>query len=136
MKESRIIKGFMSILDLKNSRMSVNRVMALLELPEIKEKFGISESEIEILERWIKKTNIRIDENSESEVQILRSILDDMSKKEELSGFDKSIKIEVVKFYLGGHFSSASSIFTGIFYKQQQVVQLLLREFYRKHKNV
>jgi len=199
MKESRIIEGFMSILDLKNSRMSVNRVMALLELPEIKEKFAISESEIEILERWIKNTNIRwgIDaehrrklglpvfsentwkagierlllgyampgfgckmfsgilpydhieggevktlgkfigfldrlinsvdslnqartlsgwskvfsdiveqffapeQDSESEIQILRSILDDMSKKEALSGFDKSIKIDVAKSFIG-----------------------------------
>ena len=199
MKESRIIEGFMSILDLKNSRMSINRVMALLELSEIKEKFGISESEIEILERWIKETNIRwgIDaehrrklglpvfsentwqaglkrlllgyampgfgrkmfsgilpydhieggevrtlgkfmqfleqlinivdslgrartlsgwsmifsdiieqfftpeQDSEPEIQILRGILDDMSKKEAISGFDKSINIEVSKSYLG-----------------------------------
>ncbi|MBW2603282.1 MAG: exodeoxyribonuclease V subunit gamma [Deltaproteobacteria bacterium] len=199
-KESRIIEGFMSILDLKNSRMSVNHVMALLELSEIKEKFDISESEIEILERWIKETNIRwgIDaehrrklglpgfsentwkagikrlllgyampgfgckmfsgilpydhieggevktlgkfigfldrlikhvdslnqartlsgwskvfsdiieqffiqeQDSEPEIRILRSILDDMSKKEAFSGFDTSIKIEVAKSYLGG----------------------------------
>jgi len=200
MKESRIIEGFMSILDLNNSRMSVNRVMTLLELNEIKEKFGISESEIVILERWIRETNIRwgIDaehrqkiglpvfsentwkagierlllgyampgfgckmfsgilpydhiegsegkslgkfieflerlinsvdsfnqartlsawsqvfsdiieqffapeQDSEPEIHILRSILEDMSKKQVLSGFDKSIKIEVAKSYLRG----------------------------------
>jgi exodeoxyribonuclease V gamma subunit len=198
MKESRIIEGFMSILDLNNSRMSVNRVMALLELPEIRENFDISESEIEILERWIIETNIRwgIDEehrrriglpvfsentwkagmerlllgyampgfesklfsgilpydhiegseaktlgkfiefldrlfnsvvsfnqvrtlsgwsqffsdiieqffapeqDSEPELHILRTILEDMPKKETLSGFEKTIKIEVVKSYL------------------------------------
>ena len=200
MKESRVIEGFMSILDLDNSRMSVNCVMALLELPEIQEKYGISETEIETLERWVKETNIRwgIDaehrrkiglpvysentwkagierlllgyampgfgckmfsgilpydhieggeaktlgkfigfldrlinsvdslnqartlsgwskvfsdiieqffvpeQDSEPEIQILRSILEDMSKKEALSGFDKSVKIEVAKSYLGG----------------------------------
>jgi exodeoxyribonuclease V gamma subunit len=199
-KESRIIEGFMSILDLNNSRMSVNRVMTLLELPEIKEKFDISESEIEIIERWIRETNIRwgidadhrrriglpvfsentwkagierlllgyampgfeskmfsgilpydhiegseaktlgkfiefIDrlfnsvdsfnqartlsgwsqyfsdiieqffapeQNSEPEIHILRSILEDMPKKEALSGFEKTIKIEVAKSYLEG----------------------------------
>jgi len=199
-KESRIIEGFMAILDLNNSRMSVNRVMALLELSEIKEKFNISESEIEILERWIKETNIRwgIDEehrrriglpafsentwkagierlllgyampgfeskmfsrilpydhiegseaktlgkfiefidrlfnsvdsfnqartlsgwsqffsdiieqffapeqDSEPELHILRNILEDMPKKEALSGFEKTIKIEVVKSFLWG----------------------------------
>jgi exodeoxyribonuclease V gamma subunit len=200
MNESRIIEGFMSILDLENSRMSVTRVMALLELPEIKEKFGISEPEIDILERWIKDTNIRwgIDgehrrklglpvfsentwkagierlllgyampgfgckmfsgilpydhieggevktlgkfigfldrlinsvdslyqartlsgwhqvlsdiieqfftpgQDSEPEIRILRGILDDMSKKETISGFDKPLKIEVVKSYIRG----------------------------------
>ncbi|HSQ86581.1 MAG TPA: exodeoxyribonuclease V subunit gamma, partial [Desulfobacterales bacterium] len=199
-KESRIIEGFMAILDLNNSRMSVNRVMALLELSEIKEKFNISESEIEILERWIRETNIRwgIDEehrrriglpvfsentwkagierlllgyampgfeskmfsgilpydhiegseaktlgkfiefidrlfnsvdsfnqartlsgwsqffsdiieqffapeqDSEPELHILRNILEDMPKKEALSGFEKTIKIEVVKSFLWG----------------------------------
>ena len=199
-KESRIIEGFMAILDLNNSRMSVNRVMALLELSEIKEKFNISESEIEILERWIRETNIRwgIDEehrrriglpvfsentwkagierlllgyampgfeskmfsgilpydhiegseaktlgkfiefidrlfnsvdsfnqartlsgwsqffsdiieqffapeqDSEPELHILRNILEDMPKKEALSGFEKPIKIEVVKSFLWG----------------------------------
>jgi len=198
MKENRIIDGFMSILDLRHSRMSVNRVMALVELPEIQKKIGISESEIEILERWIKETNIRwgIDaehrrklglpvysentwkagierlllgyampgfgrkmftgilpydhiegaevetlgkfieflerlinsvdsldqartlsdwsqvfldiieiffsqeEDLEPEIQILRRILDDISKKEALSGYDKPIMIDVVKSLL------------------------------------
>jgi exodeoxyribonuclease V gamma subunit len=58
-KESRIIEGFMSILNLKGSRMGVNRVMALFELPGLKEKFGITESEIETFERWIDETHIR-----------------------------------------------------------------------------
>jgi len=58
-KESRIIEDFMSILDLKSSRLGVTRVMALLESASIKEKFGLTESDIEIAERWIKETNIR-----------------------------------------------------------------------------
>jgi exodeoxyribonuclease V gamma subunit len=58
-KESRIIEGFMSILNLKGSRMGVNRVMAVFEVPGIKEKFGIAESEIEVFEHWIDETHIR-----------------------------------------------------------------------------
>jgi len=57
--ESRIIQGFMSILDLKGSRLGTTRVMAVLESEGIKEKFGLTESDIEIIERWIKETNIR-----------------------------------------------------------------------------
>ncbi|MGA9177319.1 MAG: exodeoxyribonuclease V subunit gamma, partial [Desulfobacterales bacterium] len=59
MTESRIIKGFFSILDLRNTRMGVNHVMALLEVPEIRENIDISEAEIETVERWIRETNIR-----------------------------------------------------------------------------
>ncbi len=58
-KQSRIIDGLMSILDLKNSRLGVASVMALMELSEIRDTFGLSESEIEIAERWFKETHIR-----------------------------------------------------------------------------
>jgi len=58
-KESRIIEGFLSILDLKGSRLGTTRVMALLESAGIKERFDLSESDIEIAERWIKETHIR-----------------------------------------------------------------------------
>ncbi len=58
-KESPIIQGFLSILDLKGSRLGTTRVMALLESEGIKERFGLSEPDIEIAERWIKETNIR-----------------------------------------------------------------------------
>jgi len=197
-KESRVIDGFMSILDLKDSRLGAISVMALLESPSIKEKFGLADSDIEIAERWIKETNIRwgidaesrrkkglpgfsentwkagidrlllgyampgfdrqmfsgilpydhiegdevkvlgkflkfldlvftcidsldqvrtlsgwhttlgeileqffaLDEDAEQEIRVLRQILDDMSKQESLSGFDKLIEIEVVRSYL------------------------------------
>ncbi|MBW2321730.1 MAG: exodeoxyribonuclease V subunit gamma [Deltaproteobacteria bacterium] len=197
-KESPIIEGFMSILDLKGSRLGTTRVMALLESAGIKEQFGLTESDIEIVERWIKETNIRwgidadfrrelglpgfsentwkagiqrlllgyampgmdrklfsgilpydpveggdvkilgkflnfldrvfhcigsldrprtlsdwrgklieileafftSDEDSEREIQVLRRILDEMLRAEELSGFDRPIQIEVVKSFL------------------------------------
>ncbi len=58
-KESRIIDGFMSILELKDSRLGATRVMGLLESTGIKERFGLIDSDIEIAERWIKETHIR-----------------------------------------------------------------------------
>jgi len=197
-KESRIIEGFLSILNLKGSRFGATRVMALLESAGIKERFGLTESDIEIAERWIKETNIRWgmdadfrrelglpgfsentwkagierlllgyampgldrnlfsgilpydpieggevkilgkfldfldrvftcigsldsprtlsewhvklveiledffapDEDSEQEIQVLRRILDTLSRTEELSGFDGPVEIEVVKCFL------------------------------------
>ncbi|MFC1811837.1 exodeoxyribonuclease V subunit gamma [Thermodesulfobacteriota bacterium] len=65
-KESRVIDGLMSIFELKESRMGVNRVMGLLESPGIKEKFGLTESDIETVSRWIKASDIRWGIDAES----------------------------------------------------------------------
>ena len=68
-KENRVINGFLSLLDLKDSRFGVAQVMALLGSPGIKEKFGLSESDIEIAERWISDTNIRWGLDAENRVK-------------------------------------------------------------------
>jgi exodeoxyribonuclease V gamma subunit len=54
-----LIDGFFSFLDLKGSRFSATRVMRLLEAPGVKEKFGLSPTDIENIERWIRDTRIR-----------------------------------------------------------------------------
>jgi exodeoxyribonuclease V gamma subunit len=58
-KESRIIETFLSVLDLKDSRLGVSSIMALLESPAIKAKFDLTDSDIELVEFWIRETNIR-----------------------------------------------------------------------------
>ncbi|MBU0987909.1 MAG: exodeoxyribonuclease V subunit gamma, partial [Proteobacteria bacterium] len=58
-RESRIIEGFLSLLNLPGSRFSVPQVMALLEIPGVKENFDLTESDIALVENWIKATNIR-----------------------------------------------------------------------------
>ncbi len=57
--QSRLIDGFFSFLDLKGSRFSATRVMRLLESPGVKEKFGLSQTDTENIERWIRDTRIR-----------------------------------------------------------------------------
>lgn len=197
-KESRIVDGFLSILDLPVSRISTTDVAALLEVPGIKEKFDLSPADMDKVEHWIKTTNIRwgidaqsrhelglpgfsentwktgierlllgyalpgknrrmfsgilpyddieggdvkalgnflefldrlfnslktlqqehslatwntilvdilkqffdVDEESEREIQLLRRLLDDLAKNQELTGFDTAVAIEVVKSYL------------------------------------
>ena len=47
---------------------------------------------VEILEQFFAS-----DEDSEREIQVLRSIMDEISKTEKLSGFDGLMEIEVVK---------------------------------------
>ena len=206
-KESRFTDGFMSILDLKNSRFGAARILSMLELPGIKEKFGLAESDIEIIGRWIRDTRIRwginvesrsklglpgfyentwkagierlllgyampghgkdmfckilpydniegkevailgkfleflqslfacaddldrpqtltgwhktlvdileqfflSDDNVQQEIQLIRRILDDMVVKEELSGFNKKIELDIVSSYLGNRLECENS---------------------------
>ncbi len=65
-KESRVIDGFLSILDLKDSRLGITQIMALLEFPGVKEKFNLSQSDIEIVEHWIRDIRIRWGLDSEN----------------------------------------------------------------------
>jgi len=58
-KESGIIDGFLSILDLKESRFKVSQVVSVLEYPGVKEKFGLNESDLEKIRGWIRDTRIR-----------------------------------------------------------------------------
>jgi exodeoxyribonuclease V gamma subunit len=57
--QSRIIETFLALLDLKGSRLGVSSIMALLESSAVKDKFDLTESDLELVEWWIKKTNIR-----------------------------------------------------------------------------
>lgn len=58
-KESGVIDGFLSILDLKESRFRVSRVVSMLEYPGVKERFGLLESDVEKIRGWVRDTRIR-----------------------------------------------------------------------------
>ncbi|MFC1857301.1 exodeoxyribonuclease V subunit gamma [Thermodesulfobacteriota bacterium] len=64
-RESRIIDGFLSLLDLRGSRFGAAQVLGLLQISGIKEKFGLTESDAALIERWIKETHIRWGLNAE-----------------------------------------------------------------------
>ena len=68
-RENRMIDGFLALLDFADSRFGVLQVLGLLEFAGIKERFGLVESDLKIIEHWIKDTRIRwgIDKNSRLE---------------------------------------------------------------------
>ena len=68
--QSRLIDGFLSLLDVKGSRLSAAQVMRLLESPGVKEKFGLDDADIEIVERWIRDTRIRWGIDNQSRQQL------------------------------------------------------------------
>ena len=57
--ENLVISGFMTLLDLKDSRMTAAQIMGLLEILPIREKLDLHPSELEILRNWVKDTHIR-----------------------------------------------------------------------------
>ncbi len=57
--ESALIDTFFSILELSNSRFSVNKVLAVLETEAVQRRFGLNATDLDLIRRWIKKTGIR-----------------------------------------------------------------------------
>ena len=64
--ESQIIKGFFTLLDIAGSRFEAAQVVRLLEFPGIKERFGLVDTDLQIIERWITDTQIRWGIDAES----------------------------------------------------------------------
>ncbi len=56
---SGIIDTFLRILDLAGTRLPVTSVVAVLEDPSVRQRFDLSESDLELITGWIRKTNIR-----------------------------------------------------------------------------
>lgn len=57
--ESRIIDTFLSLLDLKSERITAPQVLAILEVPSVHTSFGISESDVDLITKWISEVRIR-----------------------------------------------------------------------------
>jgi len=58
-RENRVAEGFLALLELVESRFGAAQVVRLLEFPGIKEAFGLIESDLRMIERWIQETRIR-----------------------------------------------------------------------------
>lgn len=58
-KESRLIDGFLGLMDLKDSRITSTQILRLLEYQSIRQTFGFSDNDIQIFERWVRDTQIR-----------------------------------------------------------------------------
>jgi len=69
LKESRLISGFLNILDLKDSRFGVSQVLGLFESPGVREKFGLTDTDLEVAENWIRGTQIRWGIDAESRMR-------------------------------------------------------------------
>jgi exodeoxyribonuclease V gamma subunit len=58
-REGPVIETFLKILDLRDSRFGASQVMAILECPAVRHRFGLREPELETIEQWIAQSGIR-----------------------------------------------------------------------------
>ena len=58
--------GFFALLDLKGSRFGASEILRLLEFPGVKEKAGLAETDLPLIERWVRHANIRWGEDARS----------------------------------------------------------------------
>lgn len=56
---SRIAETFLALIDLKQSRLTVNEMFYILESDAVRDAFGIESDDLEPLEAWVKDTHIR-----------------------------------------------------------------------------
>ncbi|MBF0509361.1 MAG: exodeoxyribonuclease V subunit gamma, partial [Deltaproteobacteria bacterium] len=58
-RESRIIDKFLAILDLPGERLTAPQIMDILEVPSIRDKFGFTDGELELLVKWVGDVRIK-----------------------------------------------------------------------------
>lgn len=57
--ESRIIDAFLRILDLWGGRFEAAQVLAILEIPAVRARFDLTQTDLDRIRRWVLKTRIR-----------------------------------------------------------------------------
>ncbi len=58
-RESQFVDGFLRLLQLRNSRLEATRILDLLELQPVRERFGIAAADLPLLARWVGEAGIR-----------------------------------------------------------------------------
>jgi exodeoxyribonuclease V gamma subunit len=58
-RESRVIDGFLALLDLTGSRFGINRVLGLLACEPIRRRFGLEEGDLALIGRWGREAAVR-----------------------------------------------------------------------------
>jgi exodeoxyribonuclease V gamma subunit len=58
-KDQPLVRGVFSVLDLADSRLTAAQIMGILEQTGIMEKFGITEWDMPMIEKWVQDVNIR-----------------------------------------------------------------------------
>ncbi len=69
-KESQIIDAFLAVLDLYGSRFGASQVLSILESPAVRRKLGLSDTDLALIQGWVKETRIRWGMDGQSRGQL------------------------------------------------------------------
>ncbi|KJS28329.1 MAG: hypothetical protein VR64_24825 [Desulfatitalea sp. BRH_c12] len=59
LRENKVAESFVALLDLVSGRFEASRIVTLLECPAVCRRFGLSESDLVRIERWVRTAGIR-----------------------------------------------------------------------------
>jgi len=73
--ESAIVDAFLTLIDLPDSRYDVNQVLALLEVPAVRSRFALAETDLPLIRHWLRETAIRwgIDAKNRAALELPRT---------------------------------------------------------------
>ena len=54
-----IVSSYLSLLNLRESQFGAEEVLALLDIPAIRERFNIALADLEQIREWVKESGIR-----------------------------------------------------------------------------
>lgn len=58
-KESPLVDTFLALLDLKGERAAASRVLTILEAPPVRNKFGFTDSDLDLITQWVQDVRIK-----------------------------------------------------------------------------
>lgn len=109
-----IIKGFLSLLNLKEKRLSIDEILDFFNIPALRANYQLTESDLETLREWIQNSGIRAGltqdnktwqnynswENGLNRLLLGSSLKAESGQWQSLVGFDESygLKAELVGF--------------------------------------
>ena len=94
-----------TLLNLPESRFTVSELLGLLEVPALRQRFGLNENAIPIVQQWVEESGIRWGLNAKQRVQVVEGIPGDLDTNTWQFG---------LKRLLLGYAVGAGSAFSGI----------------------
>ena len=69
-RENEVVETFLALLELSHSRFGAGEVLAILEAPSVRARFNLTESDLELIQHWVRETRIRWARDAEDRARL------------------------------------------------------------------